>query len=264
MSIGAWPSLNTDRLPALPEAVTLAEAVRREVLGPERVHDPLLDINQLLSVARCQLTLKRLGGADGSPQALIMPMENDSFCVLVDSEPVGGWCPYRGDTDRHRTRFLIGHELGHTFFYVRVPGEPPKRWAMDSSEQEEFCDSFSCALLCPPAVVAATAPTPENIAALSRQYDVSVQLTVRAFADVHRSHSFALLYQDRSGPWQLIPQWNTNMSRYANDWWERSVQTVPRSAARTVLLPLKDGGTERWKALVLPERSQALLVSEVC
>jgi hypothetical protein len=258
-----WPTLDAGGVPDLGGAVQLAAQVRTAVLGQEQCEAPMLDLRPLMRRGGFRLSVERLSAAEGRMEAFLAPDEGDCFEVVVDPEPRGGWRPQdrelRDDIHRHRLRFRVGHEVAHSFFFHRVPGETPKRRVTDSPEQEYFCDAFAGALLLPPSVVARYAPTPENILELQDRYDVSLQLAVRTFADVHAGHSFALLYTDEEPP-HVRPQWTSPAADWQPRWWTKeSVQRLARRDARAVLVPRKDGTRARLLAMWLPQRRQALL-----
>jgi hypothetical protein len=86
----------------------------------------------------------------------------------------------REDSARHRLRFVLAHELGHTLFYS--PGQPPARIAPPDGEEEKFCHDFANALLVPPKVAASTSLDPEGLFALMGRFDVSRQVAAWAMA----------------------------------------------------------------------------------
>jgi hypothetical protein len=259
-----WPSLAEVGVPGSDLAARLAERVRAVVLGEADVGAPLLDLRPLLRKGGFKLAVERLSAAEGRMEAFLAPGERNRFEIVVDPEPRGGWRPchdgLREDIHRHRLRFRIGHEVGHSFFFDRLPGETPQRRATDSPEQEGFCDAFAVALLLPPSVVARVEPTPENIVDLQQRYDVSLQLAVRAFADVHSGHAFVLLYTDEEAP-HVRPQWTAAAPDWVARWWAKdSVQRLGQRDATAVLVPRIGGRRSRLRALWLPQRRQALLV----
>lgn len=260
-----WPRVSDGQLPAPSDASALARAARAAVLAATDVSAPLTNLSALLKRGRFRVRRESLGAADGTVQAWMVAAENDWFDIFIDTEPSGGWRrqhePVREEMHRQRARFLIGHEVAHSFFFTRRPGQTPQRWAWDSDEQERFCDMFACALLLPPEVVAATEPRAEEVVRLHREYDVSVQLATRAFADIYRGHAFALLYDDEDDPRPLIPQWSAGMEACHPDWWStRQVQRLPSTGASATLVPLKSGRRSWWESSWLPERRQVLLV----
>lgn len=70
--------------------------------------------------------------------AMIIPQNNDSFVILID--------PY---FNAEQQLFLFGHEIGHSFFYIRTPTKiawhyrPTKE---QHAHEERFCDLFASTL----------------------------------------------------------------------------------------------------------------------
>ena len=56
--------------------------------------------------------------ADSSHDALMVPRRDGVFVILVDPIPKSG-AMIAPDVGRHRNRFRIAHEIGHSFFYDR-------------------------------------------------------------------------------------------------------------------------------------------------
>jgi hypothetical protein len=218
----AWPQLVGCDVSDVDQAFALAESVRRVALGEHAVEAPLRDLALVLRPGRVHLSIEQLSAAVGGMQAFIAPDRRDRFEVVVDPEPPGGWRPrherLRNAISRHRLRFLVGHELAHSFFFARVPGREPVRRVPDSPQQERFCDAFATALLLPRSVVARTPPEWRSVLAVQRAYDVSLELTVRVFADIHGDRLFALLYFADNEP-RLRPQWMTPDAPWRPRWW---------------------------------------------
>lgn len=184
--------------------------VRRATLGATGAHGPLLDLAPACELARAAVRECRLSARDGGLEALLIPHRGDAFAITVDPTPRGGWrrCPppLREALRRHRLRFRIGHELGHTFFYWREGGEP-ERHLRDSPAQERFCDAFARALLVPAEALAERPVTADSIVTLQREFDVSLEVAARAMADAHPGTAVALWHWSGTRP-QL--QWASN------------------------------------------------------
>lgn len=169
---------------------TRAERVREELLGSADRDAPLLDLalDRVCRSARAVVNRERLGAARGQTEALLIPLSDDRFAIAVDPTPPGGWRgvdrALRTELARHRLRFRVGHELGHTFFYARGRGEP-RRAVADNAAQEAFCDEFARALLVPYGVAARVRCDAIGLLALHREYDVSVHVAARALAASH-------------------------------------------------------------------------------
>jgi hypothetical protein len=101
----------------------------------------------------------------------------------------------RRELKRHRLRFRIAHELGHTFFYSRA-GKEPRRGLFDSPAQEEFCDTFARELLVPRHCAKRVKRSPEALLRLQARCDVSLKLAARAVSAAQPEASVALWFID--------------------------------------------------------------------
>jgi hypothetical protein len=160
-------------------------------------------------VASMQISASRTVQADLSPDS-----GRDLFYLRVDPEPAAGWGEVnrssREETARHRLRFRVAHELGHTFFYRRQKGRGPRRLHRWSSREEEWCDEFARSLLVPTTVVATMPATARSVFSLQRRFDVSLEVAARALADAHKDATVALWYwpTGASEPQEsLLRQW---------------------------------------------------------
>ncbi len=187
----AWPRVALRSTPPLGRASAFAETVRRAVLGP-RAADERLDERELCRRGGFLLEEATLHAAEGRLEALLLPHAGDRFRVVVDTEPRGGWARVaperRAELHRHRLRFRVAHEVGHTLFYDRS-GERPRPLVDPCSAQEAFCDEFARALLIPHAYAASLPPTAEAVVELHRRFDVSVELACRALARAHEGRA---------------------------------------------------------------------------
>jgi hypothetical protein len=157
---------------------------------------PMHNLDSICTDANVVVERRRLRGAEGGIEATLTPLDGDRFKIVVDPEPPGGWDridpAVRADLERQRHRFRVAHELGHTLFYDRSAGRPRRRVAVTRRE-EAFCDRFAQALLLPDGAVAKCAPSPGEVLRIQREYDVSLETCVRAFADMHGGVFFGLL-----------------------------------------------------------------------
>lgn len=187
-------------------AESLAVAVRESV-GLE-VKEPLTEehLSDALQIARAEVVVSdELMSDIGGAEAMLVPVDENAFVIVVDPRPYGGWRPMaameRSVLERRRLRFRVAHEMAHSFFYRRESGRAPRRTDAPSQHEERFCDEFAAALLLPPAVVVESHPTTEEIYLLANRFDVSVQLVARSMASYHLSvASVALLVEHESGP----------------------------------------------------------------
>jgi hypothetical protein len=168
-----------------------------------------------------------------------MPLPKDRFGISVDPTPKGGWreipVQLRAELKRHRTRFRVGHELGHTFFYSRGT-DAPVRHVYDSLEQENFCDDFSRELLVPCRLAKRAQPTPSGVLKLQKTCDVSLELAARAVSAAHPDLPVALWFAPPEGDDPRL-QWATSSA----------VRSSP---------PNSDASNASW----LSERRQLLVV----
>jgi hypothetical protein len=104
-----------------------------------------------------------------------------------------------------RERFLLAHELAHTFFYDRTRDTPRRAFPGGSASEEAFCNAFARALLVPDWVIADGPASPSRVFELASAFDVSAEVAARALADSHPSEPLvALGYEDDGG---LHVQW---------------------------------------------------------
>jgi hypothetical protein len=194
-NILTWPAETYTAVPRLAEAERLAAAVRRA--GGVGTTEPLLDLTPICRLGGFRVTERRLFAARGGGQALLSPSQRNRFDIWVDPEPPGGWQDLDrdlcADLRRHRKRFRIAHEIGHSFFFKRSGGEP-RRLAPDSERQEDFANTFARALLVPRAVARRFDPEPSSAIVLHREYDISLEVAVRCLAAVHRDRTWRLAY----------------------------------------------------------------------
>jgi hypothetical protein len=193
-------------------AQALATEARRR--SGHRPGEPV-DLLKLCELGGFQIRERRLSAADGGRQAALVPAaRSDRFVIEIDAEPPGGWdlvpAGEREALARHRQRFRLGHELAHSYFYTRRPGQGPRRRVAGSARLEAFCDEYARALLIPPQAAARFAPTAQAIFTLQRRYDTSLELAARALAMAHPAARIALWWwpADAEPGEQLLRQWN--------------------------------------------------------
>jgi IrrE N-terminal-like domain len=257
----SWPKPSDADLSSRADAAVLARRVRQAALGESELEEPLLDLRPILQLGRFRVCREPL--IDAGLEALLVPAANDSFEVVVDPQPALGWGTRsrvaRADTERHRLRFRIGHEIAHSFFYARIAGECPKRLVTDSPAQEDFCDAFASALLLPTVVVHSSRPEPRAIVELAHRFDVSIELSVRAFAETFPSHRFALLYANEMG--ELRPQWFSPDGRWPRRWWSTEpLVSLARAGSRASRRVRVSATGLDLAGIWIAARRQALLV----
>ena len=206
-----WERRPFQFVPPRSEAAARAREVRTGLL-PERWDAPFSTLNTACEAAGVAVLSADLGAATGGLQGLLIPLPGDRFRAVVDPVPCGGFsgpAATRQIVRRHRVRFRIAHELGHTFFFWRQGGRP-RRCLRDSFDQERFCDRFAAELLLPFAVAAATEPVPLLVERLAESYGVSLHLAVRTVASAHGNLPFGLWCATRRG---LILQASNGVTR---------------------------------------------------
>ncbi len=118
-----------------------------------------------------------LGVGQHRHTAMLVPT-HDGFRAVVDSAI---WQRAReGEGGRRRLRFVLAHELGHTFFYR--PGRPPKRSRAPDRLEERFCHRFATSLLVPPIAAGQATLDPRGLYGLAGRYDVSSRVAAWAIA----------------------------------------------------------------------------------
>ncbi len=209
----AWPASPLARVPTELGAREMASRVRCLLLGEAHLEEPLLDLSAVCKAAGASVREKALSGEAGGQEALLTPLPNDRFAITVDATPRGGWrdedSDLREHVRRHRVRFRIAHELGHTFFYWRR-GNRPQRYLLDTPMQEHFCDTFAEALLVPSSVVERTPVNAAAIVHLQERFDVSLEVAARSLAAGHPEAHISLWFALTSGRDQLKLQWSNN------------------------------------------------------
>jgi hypothetical protein len=269
-----WSSSVTDgpfaRFRSVPPAAaaSLHADLFRRALGAGIGLEPLRDLDAVCGQLGIEVRRRTLRGAAAGVQATLAPLDDDRFSVAVDPEPAGGWervaDGVRDDLARHRHRFLLAHELGHTLFYERSgAGRPRRRFSVTAAE-EEFCDRFARALLLPDGAVAGHCPTPGDVLRVQRRYDVSLELCVRAFAEVHGERFFGLLVVKETGTPRLRPQWMTS-GRLSPRWWAADwvQQTLSQGSEDCDGTGVIGSGRRAVRCLwcALPQRRQVLVTS---
>jgi hypothetical protein len=204
-----WSEKAFDVVPDSEATIELARAVRR-ISGQSPTG--AIDFRPLYRLAGARAIEARLGSADGGQEAMLTPLPEDRFGIAVDPTPPGGWrkipSPLRRELRRHRFRFRIGHELGHTFFYARGHGQP-RRHLFDSPTQEDFCDAFSRELLVPVRAARRAAPSPDGLLRLRAAHDVSLELAARALSAAQPDLAIGIWFGERDGGDALRPQWTS-------------------------------------------------------
>jgi len=205
---GRWPHHPLTVVPPLREATTLAGAVRTAVQGLRKASQPILDLARLAELGGFDIEERELSARRGMQEAMLIPRKPDRFVICVDPEPPGGWAKVDAGVQaplrRHRMRFRIAHEIGHSFFYSRS-GTEPERCVGDSELQEAFCDEFARALLVPEQITARSRVTAAAVWRVHRRFDVSVEVAARALAASWRGRAEVVIWYWR--PETATPAW---------------------------------------------------------
>ena len=260
------PHLPTLRaVPAAAAAPIYAGQTRRAIAGHAGAA-PLRDLDGFCATAGVTVARRPLRAAVGGIEATLTPRDGDRFSVVVDPEPAGGWqrihVPLRGDLARHRYRFRLAHELAHTLFYDRSHGRPRRRFPVTAAE-EVFCDRYARALLLPDHALADRMVTPTEVLSVQREYDVSLELCVRAFAEVHGRGFFGLLVANGPSTPVLRPQWVSATGLPARWWTADWVQRALSQSTNTDRTGTLGSGRNALRCLwrALPHRGQILITA---
>lgn len=256
-------------MPSVPDetaASLYAETIRWLLSDRAPAYAPLLDLDPVCATLGIIAERRTLRGAAGGVEATIAPLDGNQFRVVVDPEPAGGWErvdeAIQEDVARQRYRFRLAHELCHTLFYDRSGIRPTRRFSVTRRE-EAFCDRFARALLLPDVALSGCDATPAEVLRIQREYDVSLELCLRAFAEVHAGGVFALLLARRGGAPVLRPQWVSAAELPARwwtaDWLQRSLsQRV--DGDRAGVIQGRRGALEcLWRPL--PHRRQVVITA---
>jgi hypothetical protein len=180
------------------------------------VGDAPLDVKAAAAWLGCQLRLGSSLRRDGIEATLRPHPSQNRFYVTVDPTPRHGWegtpRPNRTALSRQRFRFRACHELGHALHFERRPGHPPSRRVPWRGNEELWCDEFARALLVPPDAAGELSPTAASAFDLQKQFDVSLELALRALVAAHPGCEAALWFWPANGAGgadSLIRQWSS-------------------------------------------------------
>jgi Zn-dependent peptidase ImmA (M78 family) len=135
-----------DQLNAIPdsaEAQRIARLVRERATGI-RGHDRvgLRVVCQMLGI---RIRPRASQNLEDRHSGLLVPTTASSFDIYIRTA-VSNVDTSRLVRENARWRYLIAHEIGHSFFYSRTD-DIPRRLVPMSKREEEFCDEFAAALL---------------------------------------------------------------------------------------------------------------------
>ncbi len=179
-AISVWPKIVFTKAPKMEVCNDLVLEVRKLVFGSaDDLH--ACDLRKICVAGGFHLRQTKFRSGTSEHDALLVPKKDGTFVILVDPNRRGR--PIGRETARHRARFRVAHEIGHSFFYDRT-WCPAKRISPLSPEEEEFCDNFAFSLLIPHAVSLSYPCEPASIFDIQDKYDVSVKASARALSRV--------------------------------------------------------------------------------
>jgi hypothetical protein len=211
---GVCDAGESDSLRALDSeaAVKAASLLRKALLGRCVATAPILRLEEGVRSLGFNVSRTRLRPETGGAQAWLIPSGRMSFDLPLDPTPISGWRKARhenrSEVERHRSRFLIAHELAHSVFYEqRDDLSHPVRTNPYTPKEEQFCDECARWILVSRERVEQLSVTPSSIRTIHQEFDVSVELAARAFAAV-KDMSVLLLYLTDENEWRV--QWDSS------------------------------------------------------
>lgn len=144
----SWPSQRFNRVPEVETAVRLATEARVNL--PVRSHLSTLGIEVR------NVSLKFTGNA---LMTVNLNRDDSHFLIIYDpNKPLNRPdLAALGIDEGNKEDFVLGHELGHTFFYDWQPDDfstkpksilyNPNKFLKRSEPLEQFCDAFSLAII---------------------------------------------------------------------------------------------------------------------
>lgn len=178
-----WPYQRFDAVPGSGTANKLAAGLRARWATVRNSYD--LSPGKVVQALGWTVRQADLGASEGAHQALLVPMKDGKFEVVIDPAPAPDeeWAVKLDGGCQGIRRSRIAHELGHAVFYG--PQSPPRRLLPWSEEEERFCDTFALALLAPSAAILETAPDAYDLAALAVHAGVSIKTTAEGLCREH-------------------------------------------------------------------------------
>ena len=256
LETSVWPSPGWRTAPSLDAAAEIGWNIRVRVLG-EHAHCRQTNVAALAAAAGAEIRETDLASVAGGSEALLIPLPRNGFCIAVDPTPRGGWdnrdSSSRRDVCRQRIRFRVAHELGHTLFYQRTPGELPWRNHCTSELEEAFCDRFARGLLIPDGAVRRCRRI-SGLLRIQHEHDVSLEVALRALAEVQGLYA-ALFHWPAKGGGPVV-QWSNVAARRRLENWRSAVAAGARHIPDALALPAAEGA-------LLARRRQALVIASV-
>ena len=167
---------------------------------------------------------------------------------------------------RHRLRFRVCHELGHTFFYERHPDQGPHRREPCGEKEERWCDDFARELLIPHNYAAQLPTRASSAFELHRRFNTSLEVAARALASAHGKAQMALWFwspDEAAARESLIHQWSGSDCSGLRSWRNSHLvaEALRTNSARGPLPALR--GCGHWSATAVADHSrrQVLVVA---
>lgn len=186
--MSGWPAALPDAKPAAVDVQALSRCARSALAAP---NEPVL-IARACELAGARVRSDRITVGARAHSAMLVPAE-PGFTILLSRA-----LRHRAASEssaRRWARFVLAHELGHTFFYR--PGRRPTRFRRPDAAEESFCHRFATSLLVPPTAADRTPVTLTGLRALAARYDVA--LWTAAWAVCNRRSDTSILWL-RHGP----------------------------------------------------------------
>jgi hypothetical protein len=203
--MGAWPQLAGPDGHVLAKVEDLAQAARQATASS----DGPVALREACEAATVRILRGPLAVGQRRHTAMLVPTAS-GFHAVVD---LGVWRRAKeGPPGRQRLRFVLAHELGHTFFYR--PGRPPTRSRPADRLEERFCHRFATALLVPPSAAMKASLDPGGLYMLAGRFDVSPRVAAWAIARARPSVTLLWLryapHPVRGGQDAMRVQWGAS------------------------------------------------------
>jgi hypothetical protein len=210
-----------------------------------------LAVAELAGLGGFTLVEADLGLSRGGYRGLLQAIRG-GFRLCVDGRAADGGAISEA-TVRRRARFVVAHEIAHSFFFEQESIRPRRLFPVGSDVEEAWCNEFARALLLPPSAVREAEPSPQDALRLSDEWDVSVEVAARAMAEWHGSRPFVALGYSRSASAPVEVQWAGGAD-----------VSDPSAVGRAMLSTQGTYTTAiglRAQWLPLPERRQAIAIA---
>jgi hypothetical protein len=227
-----------------------------------------VDVDAMAKLLGCRVVQKQLSAGRTMEAELRPDADRDGFQLAVDPTPRGGWdetpAAARLRITRHRRRFRIAHELGHTLFFTRRRGCGPRRARPWAATEEDWCDEFARQLLVPSSAARLASPNARIVVELHQRYDVSIEVAARAVAAANRGVCTAVwFWPEDSAPSArtLLRQWCSVDTRSLRSWRDSEfVRAAMETGVTTGFLPSLHRPSKKLAASVLLDQHRRQLI----